>query len=57
MAKNVPADGLGELPAELREYNPADSWVDWQEWSRARASAMFRLGVRRLPALQAMVNR
>ncbi len=44
------------LPPELRTYD-LTQWPSRSEWSRARATALFRLGVRRLPGLQAMVRR
>lgn len=53
MAKHRRGDQIPELPPELQEYNPADGWVSWQEWSRARGSAMYKLGIRRLPSVQA----
>lgn len=44
------------LPPKLREFDPT-RWPSRPEWLRARHSALYRLGVRRLPSVQAMARR
>ena len=49
------AEALAQLPPELVDFDPG-KWPSWQEWKRARNSALFRMGVRRLPRIQAMTK-
>ena len=60
MAKNkepappTEAEALAQLPPELREFDRSQ-WPAWSDWSRARNSALYKTGYRRLPAIRAML--